>query len=60
MLKTLLKIQFASFKASLMRNRRRQAKGGAGRTIGMALPSFFSIEPSTAPKRLLSSSFSGS
>ena len=37
MLKTLLKIQFASFKASLMRNRRRQAKGGAGRTIGMAL-----------------------
>lgn len=37
MLKTLLKIQFASFKASLMRSRRRQAKGGAGRTIGMAL-----------------------
>ena len=34
MLKTLLKVQFAALKASLLRSRRKQSKGGTGRTIG--------------------------
>ena len=37
MLKTLLKVQFASLKASMFRNRRKQGKGGTGRTIGFTL-----------------------
>ena len=37
MLKTLLKVQFAALKASLLRSRRKQAKGGMGRTIGFAV-----------------------
>ena len=37
MLKTLLKVQFAALKASLLRSRRKQAKGGTGRTIGFAV-----------------------
>lgn len=37
MLKTLLKVQFAALKASLFRSRRKQSKGGTGRTIGFAL-----------------------
>ena len=37
MLKTLLKVQFASLKASMFRNRRKQGKGGTGRTIGVTL-----------------------
>ena len=36
-LKTLLKVQFAALKASLFRSRRKQAKGGTGRTIGFAV-----------------------
>lgn len=37
MLKTLLKVQFAALKASLFRSRRKQSKGGTGRTIGFAV-----------------------
>ena len=37
MLKTLLKVQFAALKASLLRSRRKQSKGGTGRTIGFAV-----------------------
>ena len=37
MLKTLLKVQFAALKASLLRSRRKQTKGGTGRTIGFAV-----------------------
>ena len=37
MLKTLLKVQFAALKASLFRSRRKQSKGGMGRTIGFAV-----------------------
>ena len=36
MLKTLLKVQFAALKASLLRSRRKQTKGGTGRAIGFA------------------------
>ena len=37
MLKTLLKVQFAALKASMLRSRRKQTKGSTGRGIGLAL-----------------------
>ena len=37
MLKTLLKVQFAALKASLLRSRRKQTKSGTGKSIGLAL-----------------------
>lgn len=37
MIKTLLKVQFAALKASMLRSRRKQTKGSTGRGIGLAL-----------------------